>query len=73
MKEITVKMLAELCAEQIKAGNGDKIVLISCDDEGNGFHTLYYGFTTDEEAIRIFAAEEMFHDGNDAGKVVLLG
>ena len=41
---ITVKQLYEFCKEQIKKDNGDKHILISDDDEGNGFHTLFYAF-----------------------------
>lgn len=46
---MTVKELKELCEQQIAKGNGDKIILISDDDEGNGFHELYYEFTEDVE------------------------
>ena len=47
MKPMTVKRLCALCVEQIKKGNGDKIVLLSNDDEGNGYHECYYDFTED--------------------------
>ena len=46
-KPMTVKRLKELCEEQIKRGNGDKIVVLSNDDEGNGYHECYYEFTED--------------------------
>lgn len=69
MNGITVKQLYEACAEQIKKGNGDKVVQISQDDEGNGFHTLFYLFTDEESSIKEF----MFHDDVDTGKIVLLG
>ena len=42
---LTVTELEKFCKEQIKKGNGDKHILISSDDEGNGFHTLFYAFT----------------------------
>ncbi len=41
---ITVNQLRTICNKQIKKGNGNKHVLISDDDEGNGYHTLFYGF-----------------------------
>ena len=41
---IKVKELYKMCEEQINKGNGDKKVLISADDEGNGFHHLFYSF-----------------------------
>lgn len=49
MKPITVEMLKKLCEEQIKKGNGKKVIMISQDDEGNGYHYLWYAFTTIEE------------------------
>jgi len=44
---MTVAKLLKLCEEQIKKGNGDKIVLLSNDDEGNGYHECVYEFTED--------------------------
>ena len=73
MKEITVEMLCDMCQDQVKKGNGKKVVLISIDDEGNGYHTLYYGFQTKKKDIRMSAALGMLHDNNDPEKVVLLG
>lgn len=48
MKEITVEQLCEMCKEQVKAGNGKKMVLMSDDEECNGFHPIYEGFTAKE-------------------------
>lgn len=42
---VTVGQLFLACKEQIDKGNKDKHILISEDDEGNGYHTLFYGFT----------------------------
>lgn len=71
MNGITVNTLKAWCNFAINNGCGDKTVLISCDDEGNGFHTLYYGFLTDEEKIKEF--ESLFHDEHNPSNVVLLG
>lgn len=68
---ITVKELAQLCLEQIKMGNGDKHVLISSDDEGNEYHTLFYGFTSDKETIEELSP--YFHDRNDTKNAIILG
>jgi hypothetical protein len=45
MAVITVKELMELCSEEISKGYGNRQIYISRDDEGNGYHGLYYGFT----------------------------
>ena len=40
-----VRTIRELHAElvrQIEKGNGDKKILLSNDDEGNGYHAMYY-------------------------------
>ena len=42
---ITVNELFEECKKQINLGNGDKKIYISIDEEGNGFHPLFYSFT----------------------------
>ena len=47
--QITVKELLKLCEEQVKLGNADKNIVISDDNEGNGYHGLFYGFTEDIE------------------------
>lgn len=44
MKELTINDLAKLIKAEIKKGNGDKKILISDDEEGNGYHQLFYGF-----------------------------
>ena len=73
MNGMTVKVLAKYCLEQIRKGNGDKIVQISQDDEGNGYHTLYYQFTDDLDEIKECYEYGMFHDNLDTTNVVLLG
>ena len=49
---LTIKQLLELCKEQVKSGNWDKKILISKDDDGNGYHNLYYSFTDDYDEIK---------------------
>lgn len=51
MKAIDVKTLKKLCEKEIKKGNGDKVIMISQDDEGNGFHYLWYEFCDPDEAL----------------------
>lgn len=46
---MTIEQLYKECAKQIKNGNGNKTILISTDDEGNGFHVLFYTFSDAEE------------------------
>lgn len=50
-KGITVMQLYQECAKQIKAGNAQRHIIISGDDEGNSFHELFYGFSPCKDAI----------------------
>lgn len=45
MEQITVKELLEICKQAVRAGHGEKHIVISDDNEGNGYHGLFYGFT----------------------------
>ena len=49
MKPLTVNDLMKECIKEINKGNGNKIIMISDDDEGNGFHYLWYNFETVED------------------------
>ena len=55
---LTVNDLLEACKAQVKAGRGNRHVLISDDDEGNGFHTLFYLFSSPTSDFL-----ELEHDG----------
>lgn len=44
MKTLTVNHLLILCSVLVKDGKGDKKILVSDDDEGNGYHEAFYGF-----------------------------
>ena len=44
-KQMTVQDLFILCAKEVEKGNGKKNIVISDDNEGNGYHGLFYGFT----------------------------
>lgn len=50
-KGITIEQLYKECAKQIKAGNGKRHVMLSNDDEGNGYHELFFGFTPTEKCV----------------------
>lgn len=42
---LTVEELAKICNMELTKGNGTKKILISSDDEGNGYHELFFAFT----------------------------
>ena len=61
---MNVEELMLLCAEEVKKGNGKKEILISDDDEGNGFHQLISAFENDKVTREY---------GYDSEKQILLG
>ena len=67
MKTVTVERLLELCKEQIAKGNGKKEILLSNDDEGNGYHECFYEFTED------VVGNDMWGQYADNDKYIILG
>lgn len=45
MKTITIDDLARMCKQQQALGNGKKMVLMTSDDEGNWYHSAWFGLT----------------------------
>ena len=72
-KGITVKELYDDLRQEILAGNGDKTILISSDDEGNSYHTLWYTIQSDIDEIRKIKEATWLHDDDNPEEVVLLG
>lgn len=44
-KHLTIDDLYKILADEKKKGNGKKKIMISTDDEGNGYHCLWFGVT----------------------------
>lgn len=63
---MTVIELKKLCEEQIAKGNGDKVIYISADEEGNFFNELFYAFTEINENQQKEMLEDLkkFTNGN---------
>ena len=66
---ITLDELIEAASKAKKAYGGDKYVLISDDEEGNGYHECYFTFSDAKELLDgcVFAP----YDLNPADCVVL--
>ena len=47
MNTITVDELYKALAQARKAGLGNKKIMLSNDDEGNGYHECFFSVTTD--------------------------
>lgn len=56
-KPVTVKQLLKLCQDEIKKGNEDCSIMLSDDDEGNGYHYLWFSFSEVDEYTEEFIDE----------------
>lgn len=72
MKQLTINELLKLCQQQVKKGNGNKKIIISDDNEGNGYHGLFYAFTEidedEKEYYQIYDSET-----DDINEIIVLG
>lgn len=69
MEQMTVNALMEFCKKEIAAGNGDKMIVISNDNEGNGYHGLFYAFTAADDFI-----DDVYDSrSTDPDKIIVLG
>jgi len=70
MNVLTVKDLLEYCKIAIKEGHGNDKIMISQDDEGNGYHYLFFSFT---KASDILTDDEIDTDIAPLDKTIILG
>lgn len=71
---LNIEQLFCFCGKQIQKWNGKKKILITTDDEWNGYHWLFYQFTDNTEEIKELCEGGYFHDRiQDPENFVLLG
>lgn len=68
--QITVRELLKLCQQEIARGNGDKHIVISDDNEGNGYHGMFYGFTPCKRKFQDDIYDSRYSSENDT---IILG
>ena len=78
--QMTVRKLFELCKEEIKKGNGNKFIVVADDNEGNGYHGMFYGFSDAiemEEDAKVFGGsiEDDIYDScyTKPEEIIILG
>ena len=67
MQVVTVERLLKLLQDQVAKGNGKKKILLSNDDEGNGYHEMYYEITED------VAGNDMWGEIKNPDEYIILG
>ena len=70
MKPLTIQQLKDECEKQIKLGRGDNVIMISQDDEGNGYHYLWYSFSV---AKYVVTEDEIHKDIASLDDTIILG
>lgn len=79
-RQMTVKQLLKLCQEEVKKGNGDKFIVVADDNEGNGYHGMFYGFSDIaeiNEGLKVFgdSVENQIYDSchTKPEEIIILG
>lgn len=73
MKALTVRELAVKCTKLIQAGFGDKKILITNDNEWNGYHELFDGFYTTDDILIDGQSTPCGVTKDNIGNYVILG
>lgn len=70
MEQLKIKDLYEVLKEEMAKGNGDKYVITGDDNEGNGYHGMYFKATPAEELDG-----ELIYDSQekDLSKIICIG
>ena len=73
MEVLTVEKLYKECKKQIEKGNGKKVIMISDDDEGNGYHYLWYTFYENTEELLKTVPTMIDERISDESNTIILG
>lgn len=69
IEQLTVKDLLKACQKAVREGKGDKYIVVSDDNEGNGFHGCFFGLTDmDEDYMELVNDSVM-----DKDKLIIVG
>ena len=73
-KQIKLKELYDACKHQMELGNGNKILVVSDDNEGNGFHGMFFTVTPIPKTRRKYY-ESLIRDSceTNAENILLVG
>jgi len=71
MEQLTIRELLKQTIELVRQGYGDKKIVISDDNEGNGYHGLFYGFTIKD--LDYFKDDIYDTTTHDTKELVILG
>lgn len=76
MAQITVSILAEYLNDLVKAGYGEKKIVVADDNEGNSYHGMFYCGCHDPEQIKdAIEYSNGVYDSvtEDPNKIIIIG
>lgn len=73
MDVLTIDELYRELAKERKKGNGSKKILVSDDEEGNGFHPCFFGVTPMSEDLIAYAHIYGVSEDDDINDFVVVG
>ena len=76
MEQMTILRLFNVLKKEIDKGNGNKLIVISDDNEGNGYHGMFYGVTSDVNQIAdiVYNSNGIYDsDSININDIVILG
>jgi replication fork clamp-binding protein CrfC len=73
-KQIKLKELYDECKKQMALGNGEKFLVVSDDNEGNGFHGMFFTVSAIRKKDRKYY-ESLIRDSceTNADNILLVG
>lgn len=68
--QVTVREMCEQLKKAVADGHGDKYLITANDNEGNGFHGVFFHYSPAEEGI-----EDLISDSQvtDISKLIIIG
>lgn len=76
MQQVTVELLYEMVKSEMDKGNGKKYIVLSDDSEGNGYHGMFFGFTSKPSSVKeIIEGSNGLYDSTteNPNEIVILG
>lgn len=68
--QVTVKEMYEQLKKAVAEGHGDKYLIAANDNEGNGYHGVFYHYSPAEECIKDMISDSQI---TDTSKLIIIG
>lgn len=72
-KQVTINQLYAACRAEIKKGNGDKYLVVSDDNEGNGYHGCFFAISPIPQDMKDYYANIIYDNNAPLDEIMILG